>query len=297
MHGVSFGQAVRRMARDLGVGGVGNRNSSELDSLATRSAPDTEDAPELEVLEPLPAERLSAVCEQFLNICRGEEQAEGVNYLARRGIDAGTMIRAGVAYFPRRAYRRVMRRMLDNFALEELQQSGLFNAQAHLTFYQHRLLFPFYQEGRAVYLQARATASGVASRWHNMRGGVPSLYNVDALEDLQSDAIVYLVEGFTDTLTLLAHGFAAVGLVGAGGFKEEWLAPLARFRVVAALDADTAGVRAALRYRELFAARGVRLAQLNLPVDVNDFFRHQASAALELTLLTEAALDETSDSE
>jgi DNA primase len=282
---------VREIARELKIG---SRNAQA--SLATRAAPDSP-APEHQALEPLPAERLSAVCERFLTICRGEEQAEGLNYLARRGIDGATMIRCGVAYFPRRAYRRVMRGMLDGFALEELQHSGLFNAQAHLTFYHHRLLFPFYQEGRAVYLQARTTASGVRSRWHNMRGNVPSLYNVDALENLNSGAVVYLVEGFTDTLTLLAHGFAAVGLVGAGGFKEEWLAPLARFRVVAVLDADTAGERATQRYQELFAARGVQLAQLRLPTDVNDFFRQHRSAALEFDLLTDAALDETMNRE
>jgi DNA primase catalytic core len=287
MHGVSFSRAVRDIARDLGIG---NRRRAQ-HSLATRSAPDA-DAQDEQALEALPTERLSAVCEHFLKVCRGEEQTEGVNYLARRGIDAETMIRAGVAYFPRRAYRRVMRSMLDNFALEELQRSGLFNAQAHLTFYQHRLLFPFYQDGRAVYLQARTTASGVASRWHNMRGGVPSLYNVDALGKLTSGSIVYLVEGFTDTLTLSAYGFAAVGLVGAGGFKEEWLAPLARFRVVAALDHDAAGQRATLRYHELFTARGVQLAQLKLPTDVNDFFRQHPSAALEFALLTDAALEE-----
>ncbi len=288
MHDVPFGRAVREMARDLGIG---NRKAGA-SSLATRAAPDRE-AIEQPDLETLPTERLSAVCERFLEICRAEEQTEGVNYLARRGIDTGTMIRAGVAYFPRRAYRRVMRRMLDDFALEELQQSGLFNTQAHLTFYHHRLLFPFYQEGRAVYLQARTTASGVKSRWHNMRGGVPSLYNVDALSNLTSGAVVYLVEGFTDTLTLIANGFAAVGLVGASGFKEEWLAPLARFRLVAALDGDAAGIRATERYRELFAARGVSLAQLHLPMDVNDFFRHHPSAALEFNLLTDAALEET----
>lgn len=292
MHGVSFSRAVRDIASELGIG----NNNNVQHSLAFRAAPDRE-APEQENSEPLPTERLSEVCESFLEICRGEEQTEGVNYLARRGIDAGTMIRAGVAYFPRRAYRRVMRRMLDSFALEELQQSGLFNAEAHLTFYQHRLLFPFYLENRAVYVQARSTASGVLSRWHNMRGQVPSLYNVDALENLLSGAVVYLVEGFTDTLTLLAHGFAAVGLVGAGGFKEEWLAPLARFRVVAALDADAAGMRATTRYQELFTARGVRLAQLKLPTDVNEFFRHHPSAALEFELLTEAALDEMMNAE
>ena len=218
---------------------------------------------------------------------------EGVSYLARRGIDAKTMRRAGLVYFPRRAYRRVMRQMRDAFALEELQRSGLFNAQAHLTFYRHRLLFPFYVEGHVVYLQARTTAAGIEPRWHNMRGGVPSLYNIDALSNLSSDRIVYLVEGFTDTLTLTAHGFTAVGLVGAGGFREEWLAPLARFRVVAALDGDEAGQRASARYSEMFTARGMRLAQLKLPSDVNDFFNHKASAALEFELLTEGAIEVT----
>src|SRR5205085_940985 len=278
---VSFSQAVRELASELGISASGQL------SLAFRAAPDREVA---EQQEPLNAERMTAICERFLKVCRREEQMEGISYLARRGIDAKTIRRASVVYFPRRAYRRVMRQMLDAFALEELQRSGLFNAQAHLTFYRHRLLFPFRIEGHAVYLQARTTASGIEPRWHNMRGGVPSLYNVDVLNDLQSGAIVYLVEGFTDTLTLLTHGFTAVGLVGAGGFKEEWLAPLARFRVVAALDNDSAGERAAARYQEMFAERGIELAQLRLPSDVNDFFQHKPAAALEFALITDDAI-------
>ncbi|HEX8706881.1 MAG TPA: toprim domain-containing protein [Pyrinomonadaceae bacterium] len=282
LRGLPFSRAVRELASEVGVVTTPQR------ALAFRAAPDRE-APDYQAFEPLTPERLTPICEHFLDICRREEQAEGVNYLARRGIDAATMIRAGLVYFPRRAYRRVMRQMLDAFPLAVLQRSGLFNAQAHLTFYSHRLLFPFYVEGRAVYLQARTTAAGVEPRWHNMRGGIPSLYNVDALAGLPSGEIVYLVEGFTDTLTLSAHGFTAVGLVGAGGFKEEWLAPLGRFRVVAALDADAAGEHAVRRYRELFAARGIQLAQLKLPSDVNEFFQHSPSAALEFILLTEAA--------
>jgi DNA primase len=183
-----------------------------------------------------------------------------------------------------------MRRM-QAFAPEELQRSGLLNARRHLTFYRHRLLFPFRVEGRAVYLQARTTAAGVEPRGHNLRGTVPALDNVDALPELKSGSVVYLVEGFADTSTLLAHGFAAVGLVGAGGLKAEWLAPPGRFRVVAALDPDAAGQRAACRYEELFKARGLALARLTLPTDVNDFFRQRTSAALESTLLTDAALE------
>ena len=286
MHGVKFGRAVRELARELGLAGKSRRGSLALCAAPDETAPE-EGAPD----EPLSRDRVSAVCETFLSVCSMEDQAEGRNYLARRGIDAETMRRAGVVYFPRRAYRRVMRRMRDVFGLDELRRSGLFNARAHLTFYRHRLLFPFRIEGRAVYVQARTTAAGVEPRWHNLRGNVPSLYNMDVLSSLHSESIVFLVEGFTDTLTLAAHNFAAVGLVGAGGLREEWLAPLGRFRVVAVLDPDQAGQSAAARYEELFAARGRRLARLMLPSDVNDFFRHHPAASLEFTLLAEAALE------
>ncbi|MCA1635496.1 MAG: toprim domain-containing protein [Acidobacteria bacterium] len=294
MHGVTFAEAVRLLARELGIGEEGG--GARRPSLAAASAPDAESAvEEAGDFAPLDEGRTHAVCESFLEVCREEEQLEGLNYLARRGIDSRTARGAGLAYFPRRAYRRVMRRMLDCFPLETLQRGGLFNRKEHLTFYRHRLLFPFLVEGRAVYLQARTTASGVEPRWHNMRGPVPSLYNLDALRNLPSGSVVHLVEGFTDTLTLTAHGFHAVGLVGAGGLKDEWLAPLARFRVVAALDPDDAGRRAAARYREMFARRGSGLAVLNLPADVNDFFRQHPAAALEFELLAETALEAMRD--
>jgi DNA primase len=283
MHGVAFARAVRELARELGLDGRKSRPS-----LASRAEPDPAES---DAEEPLSPEQVTEVCTRFIEVCRAEDQLEGRAYLARRGIDAGTARRASVTYFPRRAYRRVMRRMLEAFPPETLRRAGLFNRREHLTFYRHRLLFPFIVEGRALYLQARTTAAGVEPRWHNMRGTVPSLYNVDSLPKLTSGEVVYLVEGFTDTLTLLGHGFNAVGLVGAGGLKGEWLAPLARFRVVAALDPDAAGRRAAARYRELFAARGLALAALNLPADVNDFFRQHPAAALELELMTETAVE------
>jgi DNA primase len=284
MHGVSFARAVREMARELGI-----EDSSQL-PLRFRAAPDIE-TPEHETLAPLDAEEFSHVCAKFLDTCGAEDQVEGLNYLARRGINHEISLRAGVKYFPRRAYARVMRRMKDEFAGDTLLRSGLFNSRGHLTFYRHRLLFPFLVETRPIYLQARTTAGAVEPRWHNLRGSVPCLYNIDVLSELPSGSIVYLVEGFTDTLTLAAHNFAAVGLVGAGGLREEWIAPLARFRVIAALDPDAAGRRAIHRYREMFAARGLKLTGLNLPRDVNDFFRSRSSAALEFALMTEIALE------
>lgn len=309
LHNLTPGQALARLARELNIEtesfgakrDVATKNDDAAgdaqtkagrESLVTRAAPDAVLA-EDEHVAPLEERRLSLICESFLEHCRREEQLEGIAYLERRGIDRATMRRAGVVYFPRRAYRRVMRQLQSRFTNEELARSGLFNSQGHLTFYRHRLLFPFYREGRAIYLQARTTASGVEPRWHNMRGAVPSLYNVDAINELPSRSIVYLVEGFTDTLTLLAHGYAVVGLVGAGGLREEWLPPLARFRIVAALDPDAAGERATHGYVEMFAGRGIKLARLSLPTDVNDFFRqHGADAATRFTTLTQRALAE-----
>src|SRR5215212_2281998 len=182
MHGVTFARAVRELARELGLDGRRERRPS----LASVSAPDSAEA-EGESFEPLDAEQTAAVCARFLEICRAEDQLEGTAYLARRGIDAATARRAGVTYFPRRAYRRVMRRMSDGFSVETLRRAGLFNRKEHLTFYHHRLLFPFYVGGRPLYLQARTTAAGVEPRWHNMRGHVPALYNADPLERLPSD--------------------------------------------------------------------------------------------------------------
>ncbi|MDO7270254.1 toprim domain-containing protein, partial [Shouchella clausii] len=150
-------------------------------------------------------------------------------------------------------------------------------------FYLHRLLFPFLEDGRAIYLQARTISSNVEPRWHNLRGSVPALYNSVALTSASAGTTVYLVEGFTDTLTLLSHNFRAVGLVGAGGLRDEWLSRFGSLHVVCLLDPDEAGRRAAERYVESFAQRGISFTRVELPSDVNEFFRSSSSAALELT--------------
>jgi hypothetical protein len=43
----------------------------------------------------------------------------------------------------------------------------------------------------------------------------------------------------------------------------------------------------------MFSRRQMRLASVELPSDINDFFRHHPAAPLELSLLTEAALEDS----
>src|SRR5436305_5351347 len=158
MHGVTFARAVRELARELGVDGRKTRPS-----LASRAAPDPAES-DSETEEPLSPEQVAEVCTRFIEVCRAEDQLEGRAYLARRGIDAETARRASVAYFPRRAYRRVMRRMLEGFPIETLRRAGLFNRREHLTFYHHRLLFPFIVGRRPLHFQDRPTHAGDARR-------------------------------------------------------------------------------------------------------------------------------------
>lgn len=266
MHNVSFARAVRELAREYAV----ENKKNERQELRGRTLPDKRNNDDDEYLT---IEKRGRICEAFLRAVGSENQDEGLRYLERRGIKPEVCERLGIRYFPRESYEQVMTRMLDEFAIEDLQASGLFNSKRHLTFYTHRLLFPLYVERQAIYLQARTINARVKSRWHNMRGGVPALYNADVLSELVSGETIFLVEGFTDTLTLVSHGFHAVGLVGAAGMREEWLPPLARFKVVCALDPDEAGKRASENYKQMFARRGISLGVIDLPCDVNDYFR------------------------
>jgi DNA primase len=87
----------------------------------------------------------------------------------------------------------------------------------------------------------------------------------------------------------MTHHFPAVGIIGASGFKEDWLGLLERFSVVCVLDSDPAGDAAAKRYQALFAARGQQFARIRLPLDINDYFKARPTAAIELALIAEAA--------
>ena len=284
MYGISFGEAARR------VHALVENQPAPLSGSCT-----PEDQRDFPATPGRPFDNKASVeiCTRFLALCANENQSEGRKYLIDRGISDAAIDVAGIKYFPASSYGRIMRQMLKSFPLSDLQKSGIFSEAGKLTFYRHRLLFPFFIEGRVCYIQARSISDETNSRWHNLRGSVPSLFNGDSLNEVSSGSIVFLVEGITDTLTLITHHFQAVGIVGASGFKEDWLGLLGRFSVVCVLDSDAAGDAAANRYQALFAARGQHLARIRLPLDINDYFKANPTAAVELALIAEAAIEKS----
>jgi DNA primase len=287
MRGLTFAEAVRDIASEFALADETVR-SSELCNARASTPRD---------YNPSDGSRIIAqVGLRFLEICGQEDQTAGIRYLSGRGISLQAVEKTRITYFPRRSYKKVMRALTRDFEIAALQEAGLFNQGGRLTFYRHRLIFPFFTEGQVTYLQARSISPDVNPRWHNMSKPVSSLYNADSLEEIPSGSTVFLVEGFTDTLTLLTHGFNAVGIVGAGGLKDEWLPFFGRFSVVCALDSDAAGDAAARRYQQMFQERGLSLARLRLQGDINDYFGSNPAASVQIALLAEACL-ETAESD
>ena len=136
------------------------------------------------------------------------------------------------------------------------------------------MIFPFVWREQVRFLQGRRVDAR-EPKYLSVRRPIPCLYNHDLLDTLAPGEPVVLCEGVIDTLTWLDQGVAAVGILGVGTFKPEWLAALRPFRVLLALDADEPGMRAARALRERFAAAGQSVRQVRLPPgvkDVNELF-------------------------
>ncbi|MBL8029407.1 MAG: toprim domain-containing protein [Fibrobacteres bacterium] len=168
-------------------------------------------------------------------------------------------------------YKAVSDALSAKFSKEQLIESGLFNEKGNLRFYQHKLLFPYYQNGIPVYLQARALDNTIVPKELNLRGAIPCPYNHD---QLIRSPIIYLCEGVIDALTVIEHGFPAIAIPGAGSFKNEWLSLFKGKRVYSLLDADIAGKAANERLKALFSTAEIDFSILPIPegFDINDYF-------------------------
>ena len=59
------------------------------------------------------------------------------------------------------------------------------------------------------------------SRFMNMPGKIPFLYNIDAIK--KNSDVISICEGESDTWSALSQGYTAVGSPGAKQFKKQWV--------------------------------------------------------------------------
>jgi len=172
--------------------------------------------------------------------------------------------------------RHISEELLKKHSLEDLQFAGIFNSKGELKFEKHPLIIPYIDEmKRPFFFQARATNKEVVPKELNCKGHIPFPFNKAALDGKRG--VVYLCEGAIDTLTLLGHGFSAVGIPGANSFKPEWTDMFKNKKTILCLDNDAAGRAGEERISALLKEAGVETDSFGLlpeGEDINSWLTH-----------------------
>lgn len=233
--------------------------------------------PEVEELRRRAVESAERILDTLIELCPLD--SEGLRYMLGRGLSEATCRAARVGYVSDPS--RTLRVLLGSFSADTLDEVGVVYPGERFAFASHPLLFPLIVKGRPAYMQGRSLDPKVdkRDRWRSMRGGVPALYNVDAITG--NDRPIVLAEGPIDTLSaieLYGDTHAAVGIFGAGHFKREWAIALRGRRVVVATDPDEAGNKGAAAIAEVLHGVGAEVRRARIDRDLNEILCAEKAA-------------------
>jgi hypothetical protein len=133
-------------------------------------------------------------------------------------------------------------------------------------FFWRRIIFPNIRQGSVVHLTGREFG-GAGPKYLHLPGEITFLFNEDALDGPD----VLVTEGPADCITATQFGYRAVALLGASGFKPEYVQRFGRCeKIYICLDRDPAGEAGASRIGGLFPDRAY-VIQLPPGADVNEY--------------------------
>ncbi len=215
----------------------------------------------------------SEIYERLALFCSGRSK-EATDYLtgASRGLSEATINKFNV--FSINDYQKTNQYLKDSFSLETLKASGLVNDKGNLIFYRHKLITPFYSDGKLIFLQGRSF-DGQHPKYLNLIDTPKPIFNLDTLKNLKQGDRVYICEGVFDAMRLEQEGYNAVAILGVTDFRPEEAELFRGFEVVLALDNDEAGKNMMSEYVGIFNLKGmsVRLKQLPEGIkDITDYF-------------------------
>lgn len=138
------------------------------------------------------------------------------------------------------------------------------------------ILFPFFnRSGEIIYLQGRNIDESHKIRYINLEGVETTLFNQPVLEELNKNDVLVICEGVTDCISSCIMSRPAVGVIGATGFKAEYVKLLKDYNIIVIPDNDKAGLTFANKIKKLFYKIGkeVKIVKLDHEYkDINDFY-------------------------
>ena len=210
----------------------------------------------------------------LFNYCRGLDK-NSLSYLLsnKRNLSLSTIKRFGL--FTIKDYKKTSTYLKNNFSIESLKNSGLLNDAGNLIFYRHRLIIPFFKNGKIVYLRGRYfyNNSSITSGCKYL--GLNSIkskriFNVDTLNNLKIHEDLYLTEGEFDCMVLSQEGFASVGILGVNNIDESIIKELIDYNVILCFDNDQAGLSSSMKIGQMFYDLGRCVRIKRLPSDKKD---------------------------
>lgn len=170
----------------------------------------------------------------------------------------------------------IFNKAIKIFGVERLEKAGLlkYNGQeVKFVWWDHVILFPFMNKQNVItYLQGRRLI-GNEPKYVNLIGVKADIFNRKVLANITKDDIIYICEGITDCMSATQHGLNAVGILGASGFKKEWVELFKDFRVRLIPDSDKAGYQFAETIKQYFLDidKYIEIVKLQEGTDFSDY--------------------------
>lgn len=208
------------------------------------------------------------ICQLFAQWCQTNLQnyPSVRRYLFNRGIDNQCVSYFDLGYFPSgpSAIRSLLNFMAQHQILaEDLIQANIISQGKAVLYspFEERIMFPikdhlghFCGFGGRVYLKDDTRAKYYNSRENAYFAKGSLMYGLDlAKESMQKEGLVFLVEGYTDCIAMVQHGYKNTVAVLGTACTPEHLKQLARYvdHIAVLYDGDQAGQQAVLRMTEL----------------------------------------------
>lgn len=277
---LTFGEALRQLAAQVGVEVGGSDAGPREDYGRLLAAND-------------------AAAAFFRHLLGAHPAAEAARaYVAKRGVDAATEEAFGLG-FALDSYDSLRAHLAERgFSEDEMLQAGLLSEGEHNRYdrFRNRLIFPIRDDrGRVIGFGGRVLGDALPKYLNSPqtplfdKSGV--LYALDRAKDaIRASQSAVVVEGYMDVIA--AHQFGITNVVATLGtaLTERHVALLKRFtkRVILAMDADAAGIEAAMRGDEVVRRAGASDpdAPVETTVDWTGMVRLHAVSPVDVHVFT-----------
>ncbi|MCO6473155.1 MAG: toprim domain-containing protein [Melioribacteraceae bacterium] len=168
----------------------------------------------------------------------------------------------------------------DNFSRDEIKISGFFKNK-YFIFTKHRLIIPYIENGKIVYLRGRYFYKGNIepenfgkyiglNNW-SLTLSPKRFYNSDLLKELIPYEDLIITEGEFDCIITNQIGYKAVGISGVSNFPEQKIKQVKNYNIHLAFDSDEAGQKAIKKISHLFD-KPIKVIKLKVHKDLTELF-------------------------